>query len=112
MDPGATNYDPSVSFEDGSCEWVFYGDSPNMQGTDSCHVVGGGWDGSSYITPPANNSDYQFNYLITSIEDALCACCEDPSNAQENIEDNGIVYGDAVNAGSGCCDYAPCGCSN
>ena len=112
MDPGATNYDPLASFEDGSCEWVFYGDSPSNQGTDSCHVVGGGWDGSSYVTPPAVNSPYIFNYFITSIEDALCACCEDPGNLQENIEDNGILYGDAVNAGSGCCDYDPCGCSN
>jgi len=65
------------------------------------------------VAPPANSSPYIFNYLITSIEDALCACCEDPGNLQENIEDNGIMYGDAgPNAGSGCCDYAPCGCSN
>jgi len=99
MSSDAANYDGSAVFDDGSCVWIVYGDSPTQQGTDSCHVIDdpalAPFGGSEYFFPSGANN---------TLGDALCECCN--AEPQDNIElADGTFY-------TSCCDYAPCGCSN
>ena len=84
-DPGATNFDPVANTDDGSCVWVVYGNSVGDPSIDACQVIN--YD-------PGYSSSYQFDGAqILTIDDALCACCNDPANAQTNIEDEfGNLY--------------------
>ena len=108
MEPTAANYDPLAVNDDGSCVWIVYGDSPNYQATDSCHVIDDYADGQNL----ANGSQYFFpSGPNNTLGDALCECCQDAGNLTENIElADGTIFGD-FNGGD-CCDYQPCGCAN
>ena len=99
MDSTAANYDGTATYDDGSCVWIVYGDSPTVPGTDSCHVI------DDPNLAPYNGSDYFFpSGPNNTLADALCQCCN--AEPQDNIElaDGTFYLGD-------CCLYPGCGCA-
>jgi len=107
MDPVATNYNPSATFEEGECEYDF-GCNDHSDCTEH-HYCHSGWDGSQY------GERYCVEYYNGYCTDNMCGNGDgdcDGGECNDGIcgENNCTFYSQGITTQADCC-YKP-GCTN